>query len=306
MARFALIRSAEGLLTLLIIALAIFGLLHLIPYTPAYAILGRNATPQAVARLNAELGLNLPLPVQFLVWLRDMFISGQALHFLTGPLLVTLQLLIFSTVIAFGLACWVALVQVRHAGTRLDHTLTAITYGLYAVPAFWLALILIWVVALTLLWLPPDGWPGAAHPGLASWAVHLVMPVGTLALTTVGGWSRYLRAAVEEALQTDYARTARAKGASETQILIRHAFRNSLLPLITLAGMSLPTVINAVIVLEVIFYMPGAGHAFWDAINGLDFTAATSLAFFLALVTVAGNVAADLLYGLADPRIQYV
>jgi peptide/nickel transport system permease protein len=305
MLRFTLLRIGEGLLTLLAIAVVVFGLLHLIPYTPAYAMLGRNATPQAVARLNALLGLNLPVWTQFGIWFHALFFSGGAWRLITGPLMVTLQLLVFSTVIAFGLACLVALVQVRHPGTRADRILTTVTYALYAVPAFWLALMLIWVVALTLLWLPPDGWPSAVSPGLGSWALHLIMPVGTLALTTVGGWARYLRTTVEEALQTDYVRTARAKGASETRIIIHHAFRTSLLPLITLGGMSLPNVLNTVIVLEVIFYMPGAGQAFFQTVNGLDFADATGLAFFLAAVTVFGNVVADLLYGLADPRIQY-
>jgi peptide/nickel transport system permease protein len=305
MLRFAALRVGEGLLTLFAIAVIVFGLLHLIPYTPAYAMLGRDATPQAVAHLNALLGLNLPVWTQFGLWFRALFLSGDAWRLVAGPLMVTLQLLVFSTLIAFGLACLVALVQVRQPGTRADRILTAVTYALYAVPAFWLALMLIWVVALTLLWLPPDGWPSAASPGLGSWALHLIMPVGTLALTTVGGWARYLRATVEDALQTDYVRTARAKGASETRIIIHHAFRNSLIPLITLGGMSLPNVLNTVIVLEVIFYMPGAGQAFFQAVNGLDFAGATGLAFFLAAVTVFGNVVADLLYGLADPRIQY-
>ena len=306
MARYLLLRLGEAVVTLLIIAMAIFGLLHLIPSSPVYAILGRDATPQAVAKLTAALGLNLPIWDQFAAWLRATLFSAQGGLVITTLLPVTLQLLVFSSVIAFVLACVVALVQVLHPRSLADRVLTALTYAFYGFPAFWLGLVLIWLVGLVLLWLPPDGWPDAMHPGLLSWAVHLIMPVATLSLTTVGGWSRYLRASMEEALQADYVRTARAKGASERQILVRHAFRNSLLPLITLTGMSLPTLMNSVIVVEAIFYIPGAGSGFLQALNGLFFSQATTIAFFLAVITVLGNVVSDACYGLADPRIQYV
>ena len=305
MGRYLLVRLGEAVVTLLVIAMAIFGLLHLIPGSPVYAILGHDATPKAVAQLNALLGLNLPIWDQFGRWLQATLFSAQGGQVLTRLLPVTLELLGFSSVIAFGLACVVALVQVLHPRSLADRVLTALTYGFYGFPAFWLGLVLIWLVGLELLWLPPNGWPGALQPGLGSWVVHLIMPVATLALTTVGGWSRYLRASMEEALQTDYVRTARAKGASERRILVRHAFRNSLLPLITLTGISLPTLMNSVIVVEVIFYIPGAGAGFLQALDGLVFSTATTIAFFLAVVTVLGNVVADACYSLADPRIQY-
>jgi len=255
--------------------------------------------------LTAALGLNLPVWDQFGLWLHATLFSAQGGQVVTELLPVTLELLFFSSVIAFGLACVVALVQLLHPRSLADRVLTALTYGFYGFPAFWLGLVLIWLVGLVLLWLPPNGWPDAMQPGFVSWVVHLIMPVATLSLTTVGAWSRYLRASMEEALQADYVRTARAKGVSERDILVRHAFRNSLLPLITLAGMSLPTLMNSVIVVEVIFYIPGAGSGFLQALNGLFFSQATTIAFFLAVITVLGNVVADACYGLADPRIQY-
>lgn len=301
MVRFIGARMAQAVLTLVGVLILLFVLFHLVPGSPAYALVAHDRTHRQVAVIKAQLGLNLPILVQFGVWMKGIAVRGRFI--VTRLLPRTLQLLLWGLGIALVLAVVVATVQVRYAHSPLERLLTAVTYFFYAVPGFWLALLLIYIFSLWLLWLPTTGTPSLSDPG--SYWSHQVLPVATLALTTMGGWSRSLRAALEEALQEDYVRTARAKGADERRVVLRHALKNSWIPLITLLGMSLPTVLNTVIVIEAIFAIPGLGAAFLAKLGGLFFESATSLAFFLALLTVLGSVIADVLYGWADPRIQY-
>lgn len=301
MARFIVARLGQAFLTLVGILIVLFVLFHLVPGSPAYALVGHDRTHRQVAIIKAQLGLNLPTALQLTLWMKGMAMRGRFIA--TRLLPRTLQLLLWGLGIAMILAVVVAMVQVRYPGSFLERIVTAVTYFFYAVPGFWLALLLIYIFSLWLLWLPTTGTPSLSDPG--SYWSHQILPVATLALTTMGGWSRSLRVALEEALQEDYVRTARAKGVSEGRVVLRHAFKNSWLPLLTLLGMSLPTVLNTVIAIEAIFAIPGLGAAFLQNLGGLFFESATSIAFFLALLTVLGSVVADVLYGWADPRIQY-
>ncbi len=298
-------RLLQALLALFGISVIIFFLLHLDAASPARAELGLRASQKAINQLNAELGLNLPVPVQFWDWFRGMFLSGGQVGFWLHYLPRTLELaglgIGFAFLSAVGLASW----QVEHANTWGDHLLTAVLYVMNATPAFWLSLLLVWEFALNLLLLPPNGVPASNHLGFWQWGLHFLMPVAVVFAAAVGGWARYLRAALEESLETDFVRTARAKGADEHRVLRRHAMRNSLLPLLTLAGTSFPVLVNTVIVVEIVFFIPGAGAAFYGSLNSLNFGPATSLAFLLAAVGVLGGVLADMSYAVVDPRIQY-
>lgn len=307
MLRFLVSRTAIALASLLAISLVIFGLLHLDQATPAAAILGiRHDTPANVAALNRAMGLNLPVPVQYVHWLSTFIRPGGAgTRVLFRNVPVTLELIGLGLGFSFLLAAMIAFYQIQHAGSRADRILTGVVYVMSAVPGFWLALLLVFVFTLYFLWLPPPGPPLPDQMGFWWWARFETLPVATITLTTVGYWSRQFRVALEDALRTDYVRTARAKGVPEPRILKRHALRNALLPLIALAGLSLPNVLNTVIAVEVIFYLPGAGALLIKSVNGLFFTTATSVAMGLSLVTVAANWLADLSYGFVDPRIQY-
>jgi peptide/nickel transport system permease protein len=305
MLSYLLQRVVQALVALLGIAVIIFFLLHLDTASPARAELGLRASQKAVNALNKALGLDEPVPVQFWHWFQATFVSGQLFQLMDVMLPRTLELAGLGIGLAFLAAIWLASWQMRHADTLGDRVLTAVLYVLNSTPAFWLSLILIWEFALNLLWLPPDGVAAVNHQGLWEWLFHMLMPVAAVFAAAVGGWTRFLRAALEETLETDFVRTARAKGADEAQVLRRHSLRNSLLPLLTLAGSSFPVLINTVIVVEVIFFIPGAGAGFYQSLTSLNFTVATSLAFLLALVGVLGSLLADLTYVWADPRIQY-
>jgi peptide/nickel transport system permease protein len=298
-------RLVQALVALFAIAILIFMVLHFDSATPARGMLGLRATQAQVNALNREFGWNLPVWVQFGRWFGRTFLSGQLWPLLVAFLPRTLELAGLGMGLAFLASIRLALWQMDNQNTWRDHLATGILYVLNSVPAFWLAPLLIWEFALNLLILPPAGMQSAFHPGLAEWALHMILPVLTVFCAAVGGWTRYLRAALDETMHTEFVRTARAKGADEARVLRRHSLKNSLLPTLTLAGSSFPILINTVIVVEIIFDIPGAGAAFYRNLNTLHFASATSLAFLLALVGVLGGVLSDMTYAWVDPRIQY-
>lgn len=304
MGRFLMRRLGEAALALMGIMVLIFGLLHLYHGSPAAAMLGKQVSPKRIAELNAQMGLNLPVPVQFFLWMKAALWNGGIGAVLVKSLPPTLLLLGLGVLVAALLSVLVATLQVRHSRSLVDRALGIILNTLSAIPGFWLGSLLVFVFGVTYPILPASG-VGVIHHGIVSLIRHEIMPVLTLALTVVGPWSRHLRASLEDAATSDYVRTARAKGVAESQMIRRHTFKNSLLPLITLIGMSLPTLLNTVIAIEIIFAMPGLGGDLIGSLNGLFFAMATTVSLVLALVTVAGNVVADTLYGLIDPRIQY-
>ncbi len=304
MTRFLLRRVAEAVGALFGIMILIFALLHLYHGSPAAAILGKQVTPQRIAHLNAQMGLNRPVPIQFLLWMKAALWNGALVGVLTRLLPPTVELLGLGVLVAVLLAVVAATVQVHHSRSLLDRAIGVILNTLSAIPGFWLGSLLVFVFAVTYPILPASGVP-VMHHGLGTWFRHEIMPVTTLSLSVVGPWARHLRASLDEAGTADYVRTARAKGVAEFNLVRHHTFKNSLLPLITIIGMSLPTMLNTVIALEIIFAIRGLGVALIVSLNGLFFALATTVSLALALVTVLGSLCADVAYGLVDPRIQY-
>ncbi len=300
-------RVGEAILALLTVAAAVFFLLHLDPVNPVAAMLGpRFATPANIARLSRELGLDQPVWLQFFAWLKALVVEGLLGQLLAQALPPTLALMALGG--AFGLvgAVGAAVVQVRFRNTWLDRAIALVTYALNALPVFWTANALLFLFAIVFLWLPASGTLAYNQSGFWQWAVHMILPVATLALAMLGTWARYLRVALAEAMTADYIRTARAVGAGEWRLVRRHALRNALLSLVTMIGLSMPTMMTAIIVIEAVYSMSGLGTAFLGALLGLSFGSATSAALVLAILTVAGNVLADVAYMVLDPRIRYV
>ena len=295
-------RAGEAALTLIAVGFAAFVLLHLMPYNVAAILAGPSASPAQVAQVAAAIGQNLPLPLQFLRWLRELAAGGLALAAVQA--FPTLELLALGSGLALLVALGLAFVQVRFQGSLLDRVSASLAFVLFTLPSFWVGFILIYFFAIDLLWLPAQG-PSLNPSSQHQWLLYMILPVVTLALTTIATWSTSVRAAVEEALRSDYVRTARAKGASERAVFRRHVLRNVLLPLITTAGMSLPSLFNNVIAIEWLFTMRGLGSGLIDALTSFDYGTAVDLVFVIGAVTVLGSLLADLLYLLADPRIQY-
>jgi peptide/nickel transport system permease protein len=185
--------------------------------------------------------------------------------------------------------------------------LTALLYFLYAMPTFWLGVLMVSIFSITLGWFPSGGLynPLLTQPTIGSYVDHLILPASVLVIGSVAGWGRYMRSSMSETLVQDYIRTARAKGLSERAILVRHALKNSLLPLITLMGMSLPGLFSGALIIEIIFDYPGMGLLFWNAAQQRDYPILLGIVIMVGVLTILGNLLADLLYAVVDPRIQY-
>lgn len=302
--------------TMLGITMLSFLLMHIVPGGPASVMLGDKATPQLIAQINRSLGLDRPLYIQYGVWLLQLIQGNlgyaysyhQSVMSLIGLNLPrTLVLVVTAIVISHLLAIVIGVFQAARKESRLDHGITVVIYFLYAMPTFWLGVILISIFAVSLNWLPSGGIsnPLNPNPGFFSFVQHLILPAACLVLGTIPGWSRYLRSSMIETMVQDYVRTAHAKGLRKSTVLFRHALRNSLLPLVTLAGLSLPGLFSGALIIETIFNYPGMGLLFWTAAQNRDYPILLGIVTLVGILTIVGNLLADLVYGWLDPRIKY-
>jgi peptide/nickel transport system permease protein len=320
--RYLLRRLAASLLLLLLLVSLVFVLLHAVPGDPLNALAGgqlERLTADQRARLERVYGLDRPIGVQYLAWLAaaargDWGISisrqrpvarviGEALP-ATVLLAVTAIAIDASIALPFGI--WAA----RRRGAAPDRLVRGIGLLLYALPGFWVALMAVYVFAYLVPIFPAShaADPGAAAlPALERFADrlhHLALPALVLGVATTGGTVRYVRNSLLGVLGQDYVRTARAKGLSERRVLWVHAMRPALAPVLQLFGVTLPALLNGVLVTEVIFSWPGIGQLAFQAIRALDYPLVLAIAVLSGALVIAGNLAADLLHAAADPRVR--
>lgn len=316
MGRYILKRLLESIPSLLGITMISFLMLHLIPESPVRALLGTHYTVYRAAQLTKNLGLNHPVYVQYVDWLwkaihgnfEYSYVYNQSVTSLVMKALPhTIELVALAVIFAHLFAILVGTIQAYYANSWFDQVITVLMYLFYAMPIFWLGIIIIELFAIHLGWFPTGGItnPNNANSGFWAYAYHLVLPVITLVVVSLAQWGRYMRSSMRETLVQDYIRTARSKGATEFRVLYVHALRNSVLPLITLFGLSIPTLFGGALVLEEIFNYPGMGLLFWQAAGQEDIPVLLAIIVFLGAVTILGNLLADLLYAIIDPRISY-
>ncbi len=316
MFRFILQRFVQAIPSLIGITIIGFFLVHVVPGGPAQAMLGPKATPLRIAQINREFGLNRPLPVQYITWLGQLlhgnlgtsyYYNKSVLSLILINMPRTLSIVGISVILAHILSIILGSIQAYFHDSKFDYGMTALTYFFYSMPSFWLGIMIILFFSINLGWFPSGGLsnPLNPNPGFGSWLSHTTLPVLTLILVTVAGWGRYMRTSMTEHLVQDYVRTARSKGLKESVVVFKHALRNSVLPLITLLGFSLPSLFSGALLIEVIFNYPGMGLLFWDAANQRDYPIILGIVVITGFLTIIGNLLADLLYGLVDPRIQY-
>ncbi len=309
--------------TLFGITLLTFVLIQLAPGDPLLEPdpAGRVAlSPEALRQMRAVYHLDEPLWKQYLLWLGrlarlDLGVSlydGQPVTAkIASRLPATLLLVGVSTLLAWMLAFPMGILAAMRAGGPFDRGSSLALYFLYSIPVFWAGLLLQMLFAVQLRWLPLQGmrsdaaagWTGAARIADLGW--HLALPAVCLAYGQLAYLSRFVRAGLIEAAGQDYVRTARAKGLGERAVILRHALANALLPLITLAGLTLPALAGGSVIVERIFSWPGAGRLLFDSIQRRDLTTLMGLTLIAAVLTLAGTLIADVLYALADPRIRY-
>lgn len=307
-------RCAHALVVLFIVTLVVFSILHFLPGSPARAILGIKASPGAIRAFNDANGYNRALPIQYLDYL-DRLVHGNlgfSYHFdqSVGSLLAldmpkSALLIGSSYVIALLIAIPLGITQAFKRNKLTDHTITTLSFVGYAMPTFWLGILLLVLFSARLHIFPPEGPQGATVSASLTDPSALVLPVATLTIVTVAQFSRFMRSSAIETLLQDFIRTARAKGDSRFQLIRRHLLRNSLLPIITLVGLSLPTVFSGAIIVEALFNYPGMGWLFWTATGAKDYPVLMGFTVVVATATVVGNLLADIAYAVADPRIRY-
>jgi peptide/nickel transport system permease protein len=309
-------RLTSSAISIFILVTLVFFMAHLTPGGPAFSILGQKATPELVAALNARLGLNQGLLMQYGIWWWHL-LHGQLgySYLLNRPVGALLWNYEVNTLVFYGvaiclstmLAILLGLAQGVWHGCWQARFIGAFQLGFYATPPFFTAAILVLCFAVKLHWLPASGIgnPRLAHPGLGTYAAHLVLPVITVMLLTVPMLSRYFGEAVHEELGKDYVRTARAKGVGFTGILFRHVLRNALRPLVTMLGLSFPYIFTGGVIVESVFNYPGLGWLLWRSALSQDYPVLIAIVLLIGLLTVLGNLLADLVNGLLDPRASY-
>lgn len=305
---------AQYLLLLWLVSIIGFAVLHLAPGGPlAQFTLIPGMTAAQLKVIAHQMGLDRPLPVQYWEWFRRMLVgewgrsyrdSQPVLSVIGAHLWPTLELMVSSTIIALLLGTWVGVLGAIRRYSVFDYLATVGAMVALSVPTFWFGLVVIYIFSVKLAWLPPGNLYTIGDGSFLDYARHLIAPSLVLALVTIAIWSRYMRASMLEVVNQDYIRTARANGVPERRVLIRHTIRNALLPMITIAGLQLPTLLSGALVTETVFTWPGMGRLFLDSIGYRDYPVVMGILMFSAILVLIGNLLADVLYAVADPRIR--
>ena len=314
MSAFLLRRFGQALLLLFIVSMIGFAILHLAPGGPmSQFAAGGDMSQEDLDRIAEQLGLNRPLPVQYAEWLWRMLGGDWGRSYRDGQPVVsiiashvgaTFQLMATSTLLAMLIGAWVGILGAIRRYSLFDALATVGAMIALSIPTFWFGLVVIYVFSVGLGWLPSGNRYTIGDGSLVNQIHHMIGPVMVLALVSTAVWSRYMRSSMLEVINQDYVRTARAKGLSERAILIRHAFRNALLPMITITGLHVPTLLSGALVTETVFTWPGMGRLFLDSISYRDYPVVMGILMFTAVLVLLGSLIADLLYGIADPRIS--
>jgi peptide/nickel transport system permease protein len=320
-----LIRRLLQMVPLLIgVIFLTFAITNLIPGSPVARLVGDDrgrAMIQAedVERIKANLGLDQPVHIRYLIWLGnvvrgDLGVSIRASSPVTDLILQKLPNTLVLTGTAFLVSFLVAIPIGAFAAVKrnswFDHTSTAIAVAGYSIPTFWLALVLLMVLAVKFKeWGLPSLPAGGAYDlrgggDLADRLRHLILPVFTLAFVQAAYWTRFIRSQMLEALSQDYVRTARAKGIAERLVLMRHSLRNAILPLVTLLGLAIPELFAGALVVEQIFTYPGMGQLAFTAAINKDYPLIMGTVLFASFLVLLGNLLADVAYSAVDPRVR--
>jgi peptide/nickel transport system permease protein len=308
-------RVGQALVVVVGVMVLTFVMVHLEPGSAARATLGIRATPGRIAVFDRANGLNQSLAAQFTSYVRQVVTGNLGTSYSLQQPVSTLiaqrlprdaVLLGLSTVLALAVALPLGIYQAVRRNGLGDNTVTVVAFVLYSMPDFFFALLLIAVFSVQFHLLPSQAPQAVTVGGILADPRALVLPVVTLTLGSVSGYSRYMRSSAIDALAQDYIRVVRAKGLPERLVLFRHVLRNSLLPVITILGLSAPGVVAGAVIAEEVFNYPGMGLLFFQAATSHDYPILLGSTLVVGIATVLGNLAADTAYSLLDPRIHYV
>lgn len=314
-------RRLLGILPVLLIGLTFtFFIIHLAPGDPTTRFMDPSMDPALKEKIAERFGLNDPLHLQYFLWLKQVifhfdfgnsFNSGRSASIIVFNALIP-TILVTGLSLLFGLILGVlgGIFSAINHGNRVDKIITSVMLFFFSIPAFWLGMMLLGLFSIKLDWLPSSQLTSIFHDQLnifgriSDYAKHLILPVLALGLSSTATFGRFIRSSMIEAMGSDYVMAAEARGISRGRIIIHYGFRNALIPLVTLIGFTIPVLFSGAVVIEVIFSLPGMGRVMVNAVLGRDYPvilAASSCAF---LSVLAGNLLADIFYGIVDPRIQ--
>ena len=316
MTRFLATRVVQSVIVLALMSFAIYALIGLMPGDPIDLMISADPkmTPEDAARLRALYGVDKPVVERYANWLTaalggdlgySRLYAAPVLDVLLPALGNTLILLGLTLVLSLAIGLPAGVVAALRPYSRTDYAINLFAFAGISVPAFWLGLLLIIVFAVILGVLPAGGTETVGGAGLWVQARYLVLPVVNLTLASIGGHTRYMRAAMMETLRQDYIRTARAKGAGRARVVLGHALRNAMIPVVTIIALQFGYLFSGALITETIFAYPGMGKLIFDSIMGNDFNLALVALLFATLVTLIGNLMADVAYAWLDPRITY-
>ena len=279
-----------------------------------------SLTGDDIARLRIKYGLDKPIPIQYVNWLKNMLTGDWGTSFYARKDVIdlvfsrlpnTLILVSLSYTLTLSLAILLGIISAVRQYSILDYAVTGLSFIGIAMPSFWMGLMLIVIFAVRfkgwgLPYLPVGGmFDHRAGYSVSQVLWHAILPAFTLSFVMIASYTRYIRATMLEQVNLDYVRTARSKGLTEWTVLLRHVFKNVLLPLITLVGLSVPSLLSGTIVIESMFAWPGMGRLFWEAAERVDIPVLMAMLLFVSVLTVFSSLVTDILYAIVDPRIRY-
>ncbi|TIO24108.1 ABC transporter permease [Mesorhizobium sp.] len=313
MAAYIVRRIISTIAVMAMVGVFVFLLLRLAPGDPAAIIAGRSATEEMIAGIREQLGLNDPMPLQFIRWVRDMlggdfgasiFAGRPVLELIAQRLEPTISLSVLTMFLSVTVGVSSGVLAAWRAGGLVDRILTAFATLGFSVPVFVVGFFFIYLFAISTHLLPVQGYQPIDH-GFGPWLVHLILPTVTLSVPYIAYIARIARASMLEVLSEDYMRTAAAKGASSYSMLFHHALKNAGVPILTVIGLSFAGLIGGVVITETVFNIPGVGRLTVDAINNRDYPIIQGVLILVSGLYVLINLAVDLSYTLVDPRIRY-
>lgn len=315
MGTFLFKRLLQSAILLVLVTIIAFGLMRLAPGGPEsiYAV-GTNMKAEDLARLRTSFGLDRPIPVQYVKWTTGMMTGDwgrsyrdrrPVTHVIFDRLPATLELTTTALAIAITLGVTVGVLGAIKQYSVPDYAATVGAMIALSIPTFWFGLMVIYLFAERLGWIPSGGRQTLGQPSsLTDRLHHLVAPAGVLGLVLVATWSRYTRAAMLESIGQDFVQVARSKGLSERRVIVGHVFRNAVVPLVTLAGIQLPLLFGGALVTESVFTWPGMGRLFVDSLSYRDYPVMMGVLFITAVLVIVFNLLADIVTATLDPRIR--
>lgn len=315
MPRYLLGRLAQSAVLLVGVSIIGFALMHLAPGGPlAVYTLNPTVTAQDISRIKVQFGLDQPVYVQYFKWAAGMlsgnwgysFFGGeQVSKIVLGRLPATFELMGSAMAVAIIIGVASGMVAAIRRNSMVDYVTAVTAMIALSLPTFWFGLLAIFVFAQTLGWLPAGGIANVGGAsGVGDRIIHLILPMFVLALVLVAQWSRYTRSSMLDILDQDFIRTARAKGLRSSRVLIHHALRAALAPLVTLLGLQLPLLVGGALVTETVFSWPGMGLLFVNSLGTRDYPVLMAILMVGAAVVVVGNLVADILVMMIDPRVK--